>query len=143
MRTAIDSNVISAVWSGGEPMASKAVERLGTAGSEGALLISPFVFSELLAYPGATVPALQKFLNDTGITFDLKLDEQVWIEAGLRFARHAKRRKRSIGSGPRRVLADFLIGAHALVQADRLLTFDPTVYRQDFPELHPLWDNPK
>jgi predicted nucleic acid-binding protein len=33
------------------------------------------------------------------------------------------------------LLADFLIGSHALVQADRLLTLDPHRYSQDFPEV--------
>jgi predicted nucleic acid-binding protein len=37
--------------------------------------------------------------------------------------------------GPRRLLADFIIGSHALAQADRLMTLDPKRYKQDFPEL--------
>jgi len=33
------------------------------------------------------------------------------------------------------LLVDFLIGAHALVQADRLMTLDAKRYQRDFPEL--------
>ena len=62
----------------------------------------------------------------------------MWTEAGNRFARYAARRRKTTGQSPRRLLADFLIGAHALVQAERLLTLDPKVYQQDFPELQLL-----
>jgi predicted nucleic acid-binding protein len=134
MRTAIDSNVISAIWSG-EPMSATAVQRLSAASKVGALLISPFVFAELLAYPGATEPYVRKFFADTEIVLDENMQSRVWVETGLRFSRYSQRRRQSVGAPPRRLLADFLIGAHALVQADRLLTFDPKVYQQDFPEL--------
>ena len=105
---------------------------------EGSLLISPFVFAELLVYPRATEAYVREFLQATGVVVDLKLEERVWVEAGLRFARYATRRRQATGEGPRRLLADFLIGAHALVQAERLLTLDPKVYQQDFPELRLL-----
>jgi predicted nucleic acid-binding protein len=93
------------------------------------------VFAELLAYPGATEEYVRRFLESTGVAIDLKVDERVWTETGIRFARYAARRRRSTGVGPRRLLADFLIGAHALVQAERLLTLDPEVYQRDFPEV--------
>ncbi|HUH63418.1 MAG TPA: type II toxin-antitoxin system VapC family toxin [Terracidiphilus sp.] len=134
MKTAVDSNIISSIWSGA-PTAVKASERLNAAMHEGALLISPFVFAELLAYPGATAASVREFCDDTGIAIDEKIQGQVWVETGQRFARYANRRRRSFGAAPRRLLADFLIGAHAMVQADRLFTFDPKVYAQDFPEL--------
>jgi hypothetical protein len=134
MRTAIDANVFSAILSW-EPTAERAIAQLGLAKTEGALVISPFVFSELLAYPGATESYVRRFLEDTGVVVDFRLEESVWTESGLRFAKYAARRKKSTGEGPRRILADFLIGAHALVQADRLLTLDPKVYQQDFPEV--------
>jgi predicted nucleic acid-binding protein len=134
MRTAIDSNVFSAIWSG-ETSQQRMRMQLRQARSDGALLISPFVFAELLAYPGASLAFVQDFLNATGVAIDYQLEERVWSETGLRFARYAERRRKSVGDSPRRLLADFLIGAHALVQADRLLTLDPEVYRRDYPEV--------
>jgi predicted nucleic acid-binding protein len=134
VRTAIDTNVISAIWSW-ESSAESATAKLGEAKTKGALLVAPFVFAELLAYPGASEAYVRGFLEATGVTVDTKIAEQVWTEAGLRFARYSTRRRKATGEGPRRLLTDFLIGAHALVQADRLLTLDPKVYRQDFPEL--------
>jgi hypothetical protein len=137
VRTAIDANVFSAIWSQ-EPTAEKVVEQLGKAIQEGALLISPFAFAELHAHPNMTASFIRSFLSATGVVIDYKLEEKVWTEAGLRFARYAARRRQATGEGPRRVLADFLIGAHALVQAERLLTLDPKRYSQDFPELRLL-----
>jgi hypothetical protein len=81
---------------------------------------------------------VREFLETTGVVVDLKLEERLWTEAGLRFARYAARRRKSFGAAPRRLLADFLIGAHALVQAERLLTLDARVYQQDFPEIRLL-----
>jgi predicted nucleic acid-binding protein len=134
VRTAIDSNVISAIWSA-EPSAKKLVKQLGEAKVEGALLISPFVFAELHAYPGATEGFIRRFLEATGVVVDLRLEERIWIETGRRFALYAARRRQSSGTGAKRLLADFLIGSHALVQADRLLTLDPHRYSKDFPEV--------
>jgi predicted nucleic acid-binding protein len=112
--------------------------QLGEARTEGSLVISPFVFAELLAYPRATVTFVHRFLDATGVVIDYKLEERLWSEAGQRFARYSARRRQTTGEGSRRLLADFLIGAHALVQAERLLTLDPKRYSQDFPELRLL-----
>jgi len=105
---------------------------------EGALIVSPFVLAELHTYPGATEAFIREFLARTGVAIEYRLEERVWTETSRRFARYAARGRQSTGAGPRRLLADFLIGAHALVQADRLLTLDPTVYQRDFPELRLL-----
>jgi predicted nucleic acid-binding protein len=137
VRTAIDANIISSIWSW-EPTAEKVVEQLGKAKQEGALLISPFAFSELHAHPNMTASDVRSSLVATDVAIDYKLEERIWTEAGVRYARYAARRRKATGEGPRRLLADFLIGAHALVQAERLLTLDPTRYRQDFPELRLL-----
>lgn len=134
MRTAIDANIFSSIWSK-EPTAVEVLRKLEKAQQEGALLISPFAFAELHAHPNVPAGVVRPFLDATGVDIDYQLEESVWAEAGLRFARYAARHRKTTGEGPRRLLADFLIGAHALVQAERLLTLDPKVYRQDFPEL--------
>jgi predicted nucleic acid-binding protein len=134
MRTAIDTNVLSALWSK-EPPASDIARSLGNAKTEGGLVVSAPVYAELLAYPKAAESFVNDFLADTGIAVDFEFQQHTWLEAGRRFARYAKRRRRSDLHGPKRLLADFIIGSHALGQADRFMTLDPKRYERDFPEL--------
>jgi predicted nucleic acid-binding protein len=134
MRTAIDTNILSALWSR-EQLATDVAKKLGDAKIDGGLVIGAPVYAELLAHPKATEAFLSNFISDTGIVLDFELDQQVWLETGRRFARYAKRRRRSTPEGPKRLLADFIIGSHALVKADRLMTLAPNRYERDFPEL--------
>ena len=134
MRTAIDTNVLSALWSK-EASASDIARNLGNAKAEGGLVVSGPVYAELLAYPKATESFVNRFLADTGIAVEFAMEQAAWVEAGRRFARYAKRRRRSAGQGAKRLLADFMIGSHALAHADRFMTLDPRRYARDFPEL--------
>jgi predicted nucleic acid-binding protein len=132
VRTAIDTNILSALWSH-EP--ATIPQQLGNARNHGALLISPVVYAELLAYPRATETFVDGFLSDTGIMVDFQMEWAVWVDAGRRFARYAEQRRKSGQGEPKRLLADFLIGSHALLQADRLMSLDTTRYKRYFPEL--------
>ena len=134
MRTAIDTNVISCLWSSA-PLAADMEALLSRASHEGGLVVCGPVYAELLAHPKATERFVDEFLTTTGIDVDCLLDEQIWREAGRRFAAYAGRRRRSGGGGPKRLLVDFLIGAHASLCADRLMTLDPDRYVRDFPRL--------
>jgi len=93
------------------------------------------VYCELHACPGITPEITRSFLQDTGIIADFLISEDVWRQAALRFARYANRRRRSRGESPKRLLVDFIVGAHALLAADCLLTLDKDRYARDFPEL--------
>jgi predicted nucleic acid-binding protein len=84
MRTAIDTNVLSALWSK-ELSASDIARNLGNAKAEGGLVVSGPVFPELLAYPKATESFVNDFLADTGIAVDFEFQQLVWVEAGRRF----------------------------------------------------------
>lgn len=134
MRTAVDTNVLSALWSK-EPFAAEIARRLGNARLEGGLVVVAAVYAELLAYPHLSESSVNAFLEGTGIEVDFDLPQSVWIEAGRRFARYAARRRRPEREGPRRLLVDFIIGAHALRNADRFMTLDPKRYERDFHEL--------
>jgi predicted nucleic acid-binding protein len=134
MRTAIDTNVLSALWSS-EPISSLVDRALNKARIEGALAVSAALYAELLAHPKMTEERMNAFLGETGVTVDFDLPKQIWLEAGRRFTRYVQRRRRSGDGRARRLLADFIIGAHALTQADRLMTLDPGRFKRDFPEL--------
>ena len=103
MRTAIDTNVLSALWSK-EPLASDIARNLGNAKREGGLVVSAPVYAELLAYPKATESFVNDFLADTGIAVDFEFQQSVWLEASRRFARYVKRRRQSVHQGPKRLL---------------------------------------
>jgi predicted nucleic acid-binding protein len=86
---------------------------------------------------------MERFLAKTGIAVDFSLDEPIWRRAAEGFAAYALRRRRSSGDHPKRLLVDFVIAAHALLRADRLMTLDARRYSQDFPDLRlvPLSDS--
>jgi predicted nucleic acid-binding protein len=115
------------------------VQLLGRAQAEGGLVIAAAVYAELLAHPGATEQFVDEFLISTRISIDFDLGEAVWRDAAGRFGVYARRRRRSAGGNPKRLLVDFLIGAHAMLRADRLLTLDTSRYRKDFPKLRLIW----
>jgi predicted nucleic acid-binding protein len=137
MRTSVDTNILSALWSN-ESSVPAVLRMLTEAKRSGAVVICGVVYAELMAHPNATESLLNNFLEKTGISVDFSFDKAVWVEAGRRFAAYADRRRKANVPGAKRFLADFLVGAHALLQADRLLTLDTDRFRLDFPELRLL-----
>jgi predicted nucleic acid-binding protein len=135
MTTAIDTNVIIALWDD-DPTLSQAAERaLEAAFHRGSLVVSAPVFSELIAAPGRTESFVTSFLEENGIGVDWNLNEPVWRSAGRAFQAYAERRRKQRDHGTRRILADFLIGAHAHIRGYRLLSLDERLYRAAFPTL--------
>jgi predicted nucleic acid-binding protein len=135
MITAIDTNVIIALWDRDGRFSLAAQHALERAFLRGALLIAAPVFAELLAAPGRTEAFISRFLDETGIAVDWNLDEPIWRTAGKAFQTYAERRRKSRDTGTRRILADFLIGAHCQVRGYRLLTLDQRLYRAAYPQL--------
>ena len=134
MTTAVDSNILSALWSA-EPSAPRVKRQLIEARAQGSIVLCGPVYVELAAHPLVSLGRVDRLLEEADILVEFDLAEPIWRKAAERFAAYADRRRRSGGTSPKRLLADFLIAAHALVCADRLLTLDATRYQQDFPEL--------
>lgn len=139
MITAIDTNIMSAIWDR-EPGSDRWVSVLGEAFRGGSLVVCGVVFAEALAHPRASEEFVRNFFEQTGIRIDFEVDEPMWVEIARRYAHYAQRRRRSSGEIPKRLLADYIVGSHALLRADRLLTLDTARYRNDFPELVLLGD---
>ena len=137
MRTAIDANVVSAIW-GDEPRSSEMIELLETAELEGGLVICGAVFAELLAYPGASMKTVSDFLADNRVIAEFEMTQEIWIATGNAYASYANRRRKSAGGEPKRLLVDFIVGTHASIRADRLLTLDRSRYARGFPDLQLL-----
>jgi len=135
MTTAIDTNALVALWDAGDTLHVSARQALEAAFGQGNLVIAGVVYAELLAAPGQTEGFLERFCEETGIQVEWEMTEGIWRAAGRAFQGYAGRRKKQTGVTPRRVLADFLIGAHALVNGYRLLTLDDGNYRASFPRL--------
>lgn len=135
MTTVIDTNVIVALWDRDLALSTAAQSALDAALQQGPLIAPAPVFAELMAAPGRDEPFLDAFFRDTGILVDWSLDERIWRMAGRAFQAYVARRRRQRGSAPRRILADFLIGAYAFSRGYPLLTLDDHLYRAAFPAL--------
>ncbi len=135
MNTCIDTNAIVALWDTDPVLSHDAQNALEAALKRGNLVIAAPVFAELVAAPGRSEEFVDSFLLETSITVDWELGEDIWRVAGRAFQSHAERRRRQREPGARRILADFLVGAHAVSLGSRLLTLDARIYRTAFPTL--------
>jgi predicted nucleic acid-binding protein len=135
MTTAIDTNILVALWNEDDSLNTLARSALDAALGRGSLVIAAPVFAELLAAPSRDEAFLDSFCRETGISVDWNLDEVIWRTAGRAFQLYVARRRKQRRSGQRRILADFLIGAHAIENGFRLLTMDHRLYRAAFPRL--------
>lgn len=132
--TCIDTNVLSALLRE-EPGAERLAEVLWRSRQQGELLIHVGVYAELLAAPGQTRAGVDHFLSETGVRVDWHTPPDVWLQASAGYEAYSLRRQRSGGGLPRRLLLDFVIGAHAASLGAALLTLDPQHYRLAFPGL--------
>ena len=104
----------------------KAIQLLANAAQEGKLIICEIVYSELCA--GMTQQMIDQFLKDYIIEF-FPTDKKALALAGQLWREHILNQGRG-----GHVIADFLIGAHAKIHADRLLSSDRGFYRRYFKE---------
>lgn len=135
MTTAIDTNVIVALWADDPTLSLAAETALEAAFRRGSMVVATPVFAELIAAPGRTEDFVSSLLEENGIVVDWNLNEAIWRLAGRAFQAYPDERRRQRDRGTRRILADFLIGAHALVRGYRLLSLDERLYRAAFPTL--------
>jgi predicted nucleic acid-binding protein len=135
MITALDTNILVSLWNEDDSLNMAAKAAMRAALKQGNLMIAAPVFSELLVSPSKDEAFLDEFLAATGISVDWNLDETIWRIAGRAFHAHSTRRRRQREPGPRRIVADFLIGAHALQNGFPLLTLDTQFFRATFPRL--------
>lgn len=129
MITAVDSSIIIDVLEPDPEHGPASREAMRRCLREGSMVACDVVWAEVAtAFGHAHVRAVEA-LREIGIGYSAMTQE-----AALRAAECWHRfRKRS--GGKERIVANFLIGSHALVEADRLLTRDRGFYRDHFKPL--------
>ena len=129
MITAVDSSIIIDVFEPDPDHGPTSREALRRCLREGSMVACDVVWAEVVTAFGHAQGRAVEALHEIGIGYSAMTEE-----AALRAAECWYRfRKRS--GGKARIVADFLIGGHALVQADRLLTRDRGFYRDHFKPL--------
>lgn len=131
MITAIDTSVLLDIFLPDKAHVERSASLLRYAYDEGALAISHLVYAELVPQfdERATLEhALAKLNIQT-----LGLDDEIAYLAGQKWKEY-----RAVGGTRERILSDFIIGAHAMLRADRFLTRDRGFYRTYYPTLNYL-----
>src|SRR2546426_9618534 len=100
MTTAIDSNILVALWNEDDSLNTLARSALDAALGRGGLVIAAPVFAELLASPSRNEAFLDSFCRENGISVDWDLNEAIWRAAGRAFQTYAARRRKHRNSAP-------------------------------------------
>ena len=124
--TLVDSNVLLDVVTDGEVWADWSQAQLERAALRGPLIINDVVYAEI-STRFTSAEAVDSML------LDLSVDVAPMPRSALFLAGKAYLQDRASGGTRTGVLADFLIGAHAAVEALPLLTRDARRYRHYFP----------
>lgn len=122
---AVDSSVLLDVLTEDPQFAAASANALAQALSTGEVVVSDAVVAEVQAMLDTRDTAMDA-LSEFGIRF-LPTAEVAAVRAG-----HMQRRFRDRGGRRERVVADFLIGAHALLQCQGLITRDAGFFRDYF-----------
>jgi predicted nucleic acid-binding protein len=127
--TALDTNVLLDVFLADREHGRASRNALRKAYDAGGLVACEVVWAEVATFfPGGQ--AADEALERLGVRF-VPMDRGDALEAAARWSRFRSRAR----TEPRRIAADFLIGAHALHHADLLLTRDRGFYRLAFRDL--------
>ncbi len=128
MITAIDTNIFLDILLPNEAFCDLSAEALDGAARAGSLIVCDLVYAELCVHF-----AKQKECDEFLAASEVRVEP---LTRATHFvASRAWRMYREQGGSRTRILADFLIGAHAQAQASRLLSRDRGFYRKLFPKL--------